>query len=87
MRTPIVHVRSTLSVLTSKDSFTYDAAQRRKDDKSLNEYLTEGIHLLNKRMIQLQANRIKAGALNLASLESSIHMQSAKSSDPADVDV
>jgi len=82
----IVDVRFTKSVIASKESFTYEAAQRRKDDQALTDPLTEGIRLLNKLAIQLKANRMKAGALNLASPEVRIHMQSAESSDPVDVE-
>lgn len=82
----IVNVRFTKSVIASKEAFTYEAAQKRKDDLSLNDPLTEGIRLLNSVAIKLRANRMKAGALNLASPEVKIHMESSESSDPVDVE-
>ncbi|VDC05343.1 unnamed protein product [Peniophora sp. CBMAI 1063] len=82
----IVNVRFTKSVIASKQAFTYEEAQLRKDDASLNDPLTEGIRLLNSIAIKLKAGRMRAGALNLASPEVKIHLQSAESSDPIDVE-
>jgi exoribonuclease R len=48
--------------------------------------LTESIRLLNSLARQLRAGRMAAGALNLASPEVKIHMDSAESSDPIDVE-
>jgi exosome complex exonuclease DIS3/RRP44 len=48
--------------------------------------LTESIRLLNTLAIKLKAGRMAAGALNLASPEVKIHLQSAESSDPIDVE-
>ncbi|KAM0747130.1 mitotic control protein dis3 [Meredithblackwellia eburnea MCA 4105] len=82
----IVDVRFTKSVIASKEAFTYEAAQRRKDDLSLKDPLTEGIRLLNTLAIKLRAARMKAGALNLASPEVKIHMESSESTAPVDVE-
>ncbi|KDE09865.1 hypothetical protein MVLG_00263 [Microbotryum lychnidis-dioicae p1A1 Lamole] len=82
----LVDVRFTKSVIASKEAFTYEAAQKRKDDKSLNDPLTNGIRLLNSIAIKLRAKRFQAGALNLASPEVKIHMESAESSEPIDVE-
>lgn len=104
----IVNVRFTKSVIASKDAFTYEAAQIRKDDlsvsapsllslnlsadahftffRSLTDPLTQGIRLLNSIAIKLRAKRMEAGALNLASPEVKIHMESSESSDPVDVE-
>ncbi|KAM0791799.1 hypothetical protein ACM66B_004062 [Microbotryomycetes sp. NB124-2] len=82
----IVNVRFSKSVIASKEAFTYEAAQKRKDDKSKNDPLTEGIRLLNKIAIQMRKKRMEAGALNLASPEIKIHMDSSESSDPVDVE-
>lgn len=109
----IVDVRFTKSVIASKEAFTYEAAQRRKDDlyatsssllpflllsfrradvdlsflySSLTDPLTEGIRLLNHIARQLRAKRMAAGALNLASPEVKIHLESAESSGPVDVE-
>ncbi|GAA5953845.1 hypothetical protein JCM8115_004175 [Rhodotorula mucilaginosa] len=83
----IVDVRFTKSVIASKEAFTYEAAQRRKDDTSLNDPLTEGIRLLNSIAIKLRAKRMAAGALNLASPEVKIHLESSEQSGPVDVEV
>ena len=82
----IVNVRFTKSVIASKEAFTYEAAQKRKDDKSLNDPLTQGIRLLNSIAIKLRAKRMEAGALNLASPEVKIHMESSESTGPIDVE-
>ena len=50
-----------------------------------NDDLTKSIRLLNTLARKLKAKRMKAGALNLASPEVKIHMESAESSDPIDV--
>ncbi|BGP42575.1 exosome catalytic subunit dis3 [Rhodotorula kratochvilovae] len=83
----IVDVKFTKSVIASKEAFTYEAAQRRKDDKSLNDPLTEGIRMLNSIAIKLKAKRMAAGALNLASPEVKIHLESAEQTGPVDVEV
>ncbi|GAA5821795.1 hypothetical protein JCM11251_001028 [Rhodosporidiobolus azoricus] len=82
----IVDVRFTKSVIASKEAFTYEAAQRRKDDLSLQDPLTEGIRLLNHIARQLKAKRMAAGALNLASPEVKIHLESSETSGPTGVD-
>ena len=48
--------------------------------------LTNSIRLLNSLAIKLKAKRMAAGALNLASPEVKIHLDSAESSDPIDVE-
>ncbi|KDN46757.1 hypothetical protein RSAG8_04137, partial [Rhizoctonia solani AG-8 WAC10335] len=82
----IVNVRFTKSVIASKAAFTYEEAQIRKDDPTLNDELTRSIRLLNSLALQLNAKRMAAGALNLASPEVKIHLDSAESSDPIDVE-
>ncbi|GAA6054375.1 hypothetical protein JCM3770_003344 [Rhodotorula araucariae] len=82
----IVDVRFTKSVIASKEAFTYEAAQRRKDDQSLSDPLTEGIRMLNSIAIKLKAKRMAAGALNLASPEVKIHLESSEQSGPVDVE-
>jgi exosome complex exonuclease DIS3/RRP44 len=102
-----VNVRFTKSVIASKEAFTYEAAQLRKDNpyvpllsplhqpiftppcffhRSLNDPLTNSIRLLNTLAIKLKAARMEAGALNLASPEVKIHLDSSESSDPIDVE-
>jgi exosome complex exonuclease DIS3/RRP44 len=48
--------------------------------------LTMSIRLLNSLAIKLKAARVAAGALNLASPEVKIHLESTESSDPIDVE-
>jgi exosome complex exonuclease DIS3/RRP44 len=48
--------------------------------------ITKSIRLLNNLALKLKAKRMAAGALNLASPEVKIHMDSAESSDPIDVE-
>ena len=48
--------------------------------------LTNSIRLLNTLAQKLKAGRMAAGALNLASPEVKIHLDSAESSDPIDVE-
>lgn len=55
-------------------------------NRNLNDDLTKSIRLLNSLAIKLKAGRMAAGALNLASPEVKIHLDSAESSDPIDVE-
>ena len=48
--------------------------------------LSKSIRLLNTLAIKLRAGRMAAGALNLASPEVKIHMDTSESSDPIDVE-
>ncbi|THV04768.1 RNB-domain-containing protein [Dendrothele bispora CBS 962.96] len=82
----IVDVRFTKSVIQSKAAFTYEEAQIRKDDPHLQDELTKSIRLLNSLAVKLKAKRMTAGALNLASPEVKIHLDSAESSEPIDVE-
>ncbi|KAK7064735.1 exosome complex exonuclease dis3 [Favolaschia claudopus] len=82
----IVNVRFTKSVIRSKAAFTYEEAQIRKDDPNRQDELTTAIRLLNTLAQKLKAARMAAGALNLASPEVKIHLDSAESSDPIDVE-
>ncbi|KAG9108384.1 exosome catalytic subunit dis3, partial [Ceratobasidium sp. 392] len=75
----IVNVRFTKSVIASKAAFTYEEAQIRKDDPTLKDELTQSIRLLNSLAQKLKAKRMAAGALNLASPEVKIHLDSAES--------
>ncbi|KAF9219211.1 RNB-domain-containing protein [Gyrodon lividus] len=82
----IVNVRFSKSVIASKAAFEYEEAQLRKDDPHRNDSVTQSIRLLNSLAIKLKAKRLAAGALNLASPEVKIHLASAESSDPIDVE-
>jgi exosome complex exonuclease DIS3/RRP44 len=53
---------------------------------TLKDDLTQSIRLLNSLAQKLKAKRMAAGALNLASPEVKIHLDSAESSDPIDVE-
>lgn len=48
--------------------------------------MTQGIRLLNTLAQKLKAGRMAKGALNLASPEVKIHLDSSESSDPIDVE-
>ena len=52
----------------------------------MNDELTESIRLLNSLARKLRAARMAAGALNLASPEVKIQLDSSESSDPIDVE-
>ncbi|KAK4689829.1 exosome complex exonuclease DIS3/RRP44, partial [Tremellales sp. Uapishka_1] len=82
----IIKVRFVKSVIASKEAFTYEAAQNRKDDKSLSDPLTKAIRLLNSLAIKLKAGRMAAGALSLSSPELKIHLDSSESAEPIDVE-
>ncbi|THH07194.1 hypothetical protein EW145_g3547 [Phellinidium pouzarii] len=82
----IVNVRFMKSVIASKAAFTYEEAQVRKDDPHQQDELTQSIRLLNSLARKLKAGRMEAGALNLASPEVKIHLDSSESSDPIDVE-
>ncbi|EPS99974.1 hypothetical protein FOMPIDRAFT_1123315 [Fomitopsis schrenkii] len=82
----IVNVRFSKSVIASKSAFTYEEAQLRKDDPKLDDNLTKSIRLLNSLAQKLRNKRMEAGALNLASPEVKIQLDSSESSDPIDVE-
>lgn len=81
-----VSVRYHKSVIASKSAFTYEEAQLRKDDKTRKDDITESIRLLNHIAIKLKEKRMKAGALNLASPEVRIHLDSQEAAGPIDVE-
>lgn len=82
----IVGVRFFKSVIASKAAFTYEAAQRQIDDAARTDALTESMRLLNHVAKTLRQQRMDRGALNLASPEVRIHLDSAESSAPVDVE-
>jgi exoribonuclease R len=63
----------------TKNSF-FDAC------RNMNDELTVSICLLNLLAMKLGAGRVAAGALNPASREVKIHLDSSESSDPIDVE-
>lgn len=82
----IVNTRFTKSVIRSKEAFSYEQAQLRIDDKSQTDPLTQGIRDLLRLSKALKAKRMAAGALNLASPEVKVNVES-ETSDPMDVEV
>lgn len=82
----IVNVRFHKSVIASKAAFTYEEAQLRKDDASKNDAITKSIRLLNSLAKKLKQKRMDAGALNLASPEVRIHLDSSECAAPIDVE-
>src|SRR5260221_9580654 len=54
--------------------------------RKIQDDLTKSIRLLNTLAQKFRAKRMEAGALNLASPEVKIHLDSSESSDPIDVE-
>lgn len=54
--------------------------------RALNDSITSGIRLLNTIALALKAKRNEAGALNLASPEIKIHLDSSETTGPIDVE-
>lgn len=82
----IVDVKFTKSVIKSREAFSYDRAQARIDDKSNTDELTQGMRILLDLSKKLKQARIDAGALNLASPEVKVHVDS-ETSDPGEIEV
>ncbi|KAH3667157.1 hypothetical protein OGAPHI_002806 [Ogataea philodendri] len=82
----IVKVDYFKSIIRSKEAFAYEQAQLRMDDQSQQDDLTKGMRILLKLSKKLKQKRLRAGALNLASPEVKVHMDS-ETSDPGEVEV
>lgn len=82
----IVNVDFTKSVIKSREAFSYEQAQLRIDDGTMKDELTEGMRALLQLSIKLKQRRLDAGALNLASPEVKVHMDS-ETSDPNEVEI
>ncbi|CAR30579.1 exosome catalytic subunit DIS3 [Lachancea thermotolerans CBS 6340] len=82
----IVNVDFTKSVIKSREAFSYEQAQLRIDDESQKDELTQGMRALLQLSIKLKQKRLDAGALNLASPEVKVHMDS-ETSDPGEVEI
>lgn len=82
----IVNVDYTKSVIKSREAFSYEQAQIRIDDKTQQDELTQGMRVLLLLSKKLKQKRIEAGALNLASPEVKVHMDS-ETSDPGEVEI
>ena len=80
----IVNSSFTKSVIRSREAFSYEQAQLRIDDKSQKDELTRGMRTLLKLSKKLRQKRMDAGALNLASPEVRVEIES-ETSDPVDV--
>ncbi|CCG82269.1 Mitotic control protein dis3 [Taphrina deformans PYCC 5710] len=80
----IVNVRFTKSVIKSREAFSYSQAQMRINDVNAHDELTCSMRRLLQLSKKLRSARLAAGALNLASPEVRIEMDS-ETSDPIDV--
>ncbi|KKA29129.1 hypothetical protein TD95_002343 [Thielaviopsis punctulata] len=80
----IVSVRFTKSVIKSREAFSYEQAQLRIDDASMQDDLTAGMRTLLRMSKKLKQKRYDAGALSLSSPEVKVQMES-ETSDPIDV--
>lgn len=81
----VISTTFTKSVIRSREAFSYEQAQKRIDDKSQQDELTKGMRKLMSLSKKLKKKRMDAGALNLASPEVRIQMES-ETSDPVDVE-
>ncbi|SSD61161.1 probable Exosome complex exonuclease DIS3 [Saccharomycodes ludwigii] len=82
----IVDVKFMKSVIKSREAFSYENAQLRIDDPQQQDDLTLGMRALLKLSKKLKKKRLDAGALNLASPEVKVHMDS-ETSDPNEVEI
>lgn len=80
----IVGSSFTKSVIRSRRAFSYEEAQQQIDNASNNDELTQSMRTLLFLSKRLRQKRMDAGALNLASPEVRIQIES-ETSDPADV--
>ncbi|EGW32521.1 uncharacterized protein SPAPADRAFT_138689 [Spathaspora passalidarum NRRL Y-27907] len=74
------------SVIKSRQAFSYEQAQLRIDDPTQTDELTNSMRVLLKLSKKLKQGRMDAGALNLASPEVKVHMDS-ETSDPQEVEI
>ncbi|KAI9759095.1 MAG: exosome catalytic subunit dis3 [Chaenotheca gracillima] len=81
----IVASSYTKSVIRSREAFSYEQAQLRVDDLSQKDELTQGMRTLMMLSKKLRQKRMDAGALNLASPEVKVQMDS-ETSDPVDIE-
>ena len=77
----------TKSVIRSREKFSYENAQKRIDDKSQNDELTQGMRFLMALSKKLKQRRVAAGALTLSSPEVRVHAEAdSETSDPMDIE-
>lgn len=82
----IVNTEFTKSIIKSREAFSYEQAQLRIDDASNEDDLTQGMRILLDLSKKLKQQRLDAGALNLASPEVKVHVDS-ETSDPQEVEI
>lgn len=82
----IVNVNYMKSIIKSREAFSYERAQKRIDDPSQQDDLTNSMRILLKLSKKLKQQRLDNGALNLASPEVKVHMDS-ETSDPGEVEI
>ncbi|KAJ3031722.1 UNVERIFIED_CONTAM: hypothetical protein HDU68_000657 [Siphonaria sp. JEL0065] len=82
----IIDCKYSKSVIRSRASLTYDAAQARLDDPTLTDPVSTGIKMLNRIAKKLRAKRMANGALVLASPEVRFSLDN-DAQDPVDVEL
>lgn len=82
----IVDVKYCKLIIKSRKAFSYEQAQNRIDDATQTDELTESMRILLRLLKILKLKRLSAGALNLASPEVKVHMDS-ETSDPNQVEI
>ncbi|VDK28304.1 unnamed protein product, partial [Anisakis simplex] len=80
----IIKVKFHKSIIESKAALTYEMAQKRIDDKSLNDEVTKSLRNLMVLSRKLKAKRMAKGALTLASSEIRFNIDS-ETRDPINV--
>lgn len=78
----VISAEFTKSVIRSREAFSYEQAQKRIDDPSQNDELTQSMRTLLRLSKILRQKRMDAGALNLASPEVRIETDSDEVGDP-----
>lgn len=86
LRTKRPNYEKMIRKLTSPRTKGCNAEAPRGDHRKLDDNLTKSIRLLNSLAQKLRNKRMEAGALNLASPEVKIQLDSSESSDPIDVE-
>lgn len=82
----IINVNYMKLIIKSREAFSYEKAQQRIDDKTKSDELTESMRILLNLSKKLKEGRLANGALNLASPEVKVHMDS-ETSDPGEVEI
>ncbi|KAI1006907.1 Exosome complex exonuclease [Podosphaera aphanis] len=80
----IVNAEFTKSVIKSREAFSYEDAQARVDNQSLQDDLTQSMRTLLMLSKKFKRRRIEAGALSLSSPEVRVQTES-ETSDPIDI--